>query len=1002
MGIDQDSNPLENIEGVDEAFSIFHDMETTAGKLCEIYTRRDMESSIFVVDDKIPFNIERVFRGKTRATLIESSEFGLSTERPIWLAFFSDALAILSLDKRTKQDARPLYELIRWVPEDVLSIYTIPEISPTACNLRRKLYKLALRATNNNNNNNSNNSINSNTFVPSTPPLTASSSSPESCLGNSSNTGIPLPPGWEMGLVKGKQRVYTYTPDGISQGTEPRMAPELVNEVLIAVPADISSVWDEWVAKHQQQQQAQGSAWDDRPDLYRQIGSSLEEVLAYEQAFYPGENTPLLFRILTNTLLRRGFSEEGIFRISWDTNENARLIAAVNSGRATCAGVKKVKVTKKRWWHGSSDSDSTDVSASPSAQLSTSSITTTTVANPNVSSGNINSSGGSSNIGVSTSGNATSLSSSSSVTTGQSGNNNSGNSDDIDFNACHPHAVANLLKAFFRYMTTPVIPVSFYRRFHALVAEAPPQQKKGSDNTNDKDDDDTDKDDDGASEGITEMEKVEAFRNLVNELPKPNYVLLRDLIQFLYTVSCSKKLNHMPASNLAIVFAVNLMWETEESKSRPMEIIESNKVVTFLIEHSTEIFGDYLNPGSVPSLTAATIVQVHPDSTAPFIHLRHKILHRKVSITYLFPPHSRPVIHTRKHSTSSALSTTPTVASASLLGIPALLSISSSSSSSVSSPLAMPADNVSEGPWTLSSDGMLTSWSRASFSPLTEMPTTLSNTHVVAVIGKSLWAALPKGSIVVLSKRPSGAAPTVIHTPGPVSCITTTNDDTVWCGCNVTNNNNNNNNNDANNNVISNNVSNSVITIISAETHEKYGEIAIDGQITAIHSYKDTIWCTVYREGSITQELRVYDVMTSELLKTVQTPGPARVNVIASGGHDFIWTGDAAGTICVWSANSCARVATLRRHSAGISTIASPDRSDQVWTAGNDGSLFVWMAIHPFLYVGEIRGYNNAPVVGVCGFSGGDEVWSAAADGSVCVWKVDQIPHAFMSLDNVK
>lgn len=153
------------------------------------------------------------------------------------------------------------------------------------------------------------------------------------------------------------------------------------------------------------------------------------------------------------------------------------------------------------------------------------------------------------------------------------------------------------------------------------------------------------------------------------------------------------------------------------------------------------------------------------------------------------------------------------------------------------------------------------------------------------------------------------------------------------------------------------------------------------------------------------QELRVYDTMTSALLRTAQTPGPFRVTVMTRGvgaGADTVWTGDTSGVICVWSVSAWTRVATLRRHCAAITMIEAPGRSDQMWSAGADGSLFVWMAGAPFSYVGEIRGFNNAPVNDLFGFLGGDEVWSVAGDGSVCIWKVGRIPHTFLSLDNVK
>ena len=928
------TSPLESTEGVEDAFSVLHEMETTAGKLCEIYQRRDMEASISVgeeVEATIPLNLERVFRGKVRATLVEGSEFGLSLERPVWLALFSDALAIISLDKRTKQDARAAYDLIRWIPLDGLSVFAVPEITATNCHLRRKLFKLAFRAGNTNNttittttiNNNTNfsNANNSNnnigTPIPQSSPglLTNSNSS-----SNSGNNCVHLPPGWEVGAGKGKQKVYTYVPDGVSQGTAPRMAPELTKESLVAVPTEALGVWDEWVGRHMQPQTA-GSAWDDRPDLYQQIGASLEALLDYEQAFYPGETTPLLFRILTNTILRKGLADEGIFRISWDTNENARLVSTVNSGRATGAGIKKPKAAKKHWWHGIADGDTQE---SGSANGGTTTIAASANANNSVGTSCWNANN-SSSINAST-GNNTNIGSSGSGNNNNNNNNNnssssvSGSNEEMDLGTCGSHVLANLLKAFFRCMPAPVIPPAFYRRFHALVAK---DSSVGGGDNNNNNNNIINK----SSNSDNDKEKVAAFKSLVEELPGPNYALLRDLIQFLHAVASNSKVNQMPARNLAIVFGVNIMWESEQSKARPMEIMESNKAIAFLIDHSTEVFGEYLNPGGVPTLAAFTTAA----AATPFIQLRHKAITRRVPLVRLLPP----------------LTQSP-----------------------------------SDGPWTLSADGTLAAWSRSSFALTSEMPTTLAEPRAVACMGESIWATLPKGGIAVVSRTAAGAAPAVVPTPFPVACLAAVGDGTVWCGD-----------------------EGGSVSILAAETFEKYGEIALNSQISAILPLKDTVWCALYRAGAPSQEIRVFDAMTSALIKSVATPGPARITAMARGagaGADVVWTGDAAGQMCVWSANTCVRLATLHRHTAPITVLAAPARPDQMWSAAADGPLFVWMAAAPFSYIGELRGFHSAPITSVLGFDGGNEVWTASLDCSLCMWKVGPVPSVFTSLDNVR
>ncbi|KAK5982146.1 rho GTPase-activating protein 8 [Trichostrongylus colubriformis] len=63
---------------------------------------------------------------------------------------------------------------------------------------------------------------------------------------------------------------------------------------------------------------------------------------------------------------------------------------------------------------------------------------------------------------------------------------------------------------------------------------------------------------------IPKKEKTPAVKEFVVLLPRPNYLLLQKVVQFLTLVAANHKVNLMTANNLSVVFGPNLTWPTDQ------------------------------------------------------------------------------------------------------------------------------------------------------------------------------------------------------------------------------------------------------------------------------------------------------------------------------------------------------------------------------------------------------------------------------------------------------
>jgi len=153
----------------------------------------------------------------------------------------------------------------------------------------------------------------------------------------------------------------------------------------------------------------------------------------------------------------------------------------------------------------------------------------------------------------------------------------SGNADDIsdakrsfdtgkevNFNEeKNPHNVASLLKLYLREIPEPLFT---YERYDDFIKAS------------------------ASSHGL--KDRLAGLRKLTLELPPFNKTVLEYLVRFLHQLSKRWKINKMTPSNLAIVFAPNLLYPKEREMMKLMEEnFHSNGIMESVIEQFNYIFG---------------------------------------------------------------------------------------------------------------------------------------------------------------------------------------------------------------------------------------------------------------------------------------------------------------------------------------------------------------------------------------------------------------------------
>uniref|UniRef100_A0A8D2D8E1 T-cell activation Rho GTPase-activating protein n=1 Tax=Sciurus vulgaris TaxID=55149 RepID=A0A8D2D8E1_SCIVU len=120
----------------------------------------------------------------------------------------------------------------------------------------------------------------------------------------------------------------------------------------------------------------------------------------------------------------------------------------------------------------------------------------------------------------------------------------------------------------------------------------------------------------GALEKQNEEDRIEALKQVADQLPQPNLLLLRHLVYVLHLISKNSEVNKMDSSNLAICIGPNMLTlENDHNLSFEVQKDLNNKVKTlveFLIDNCFEIFGENIPAHS--SITSDDSLE-HTDSS---------------------------------------------------------------------------------------------------------------------------------------------------------------------------------------------------------------------------------------------------------------------------------------------------------------------------------------------------------------------------------------------------
>ncbi|KAJ8411351.1 hypothetical protein AAFF_G00173570 [Aldrovandia affinis] len=129
------------------------------------------------------------------------------------------------------------------------------------------------------------------------------------------------------------------------------------------------------------------------------------------------------------------------------------------------------------------------------------------------------------------------------------------------------HVPAVILKSFLRELAQPLLTFPLYERMQDIVQ-------------------------------VESSLRVTTVKQVIENIPEHNYIVLKYLVCFLHMVSQQSIVNKMSPSNLACVFAVNLVWPSHGSVSLGA-LTPLNIFTEILIEHYPTVFSSRSPPGQV-------------------------------------------------------------------------------------------------------------------------------------------------------------------------------------------------------------------------------------------------------------------------------------------------------------------------------------------------------------------------------------------------------------------
>ena len=122
------------------------------------------------------------------------------------------------------------------------------------------------------------------------------------------------------------------------------------------------------------------------------------------------------------------------------------------------------------------------------------------------------------------------------------------------------HVVTGALKMFFRELSEPLFPYSFFERFVEAI-------KKQDSN-----------------------EKIETMRSLVKRLPPPNHDTMKILFRHLTKIVAKASQNLMSTQSLGIVFGPTLLRAENESGNVAVHMVYQNQIAEFMLTEYDKIF----------------------------------------------------------------------------------------------------------------------------------------------------------------------------------------------------------------------------------------------------------------------------------------------------------------------------------------------------------------------------------------------------------------------------
>ncbi|NXY42555.1 TAGAP protein, partial [Ceuthmochares aereus] len=128
-----------------------------------------------------------------------------------------------------------------------------------------------------------------------------------------------------------------------------------------------------------------------------------------------------------------------------------------------------------------------------------------------------------------------------------------------------------------------------------------------------------------ALEKPSKQEKIEELKEVADKLPRPNLILLKNLLSLLHHISQNAESNKMDCSNLAICIGPNMLTP-EMDNMLPLEVQkEMNDKVTalveFLINNCSEIFGEDI---ILPVCALTEELLEHTDSSTEHLCAAHQ------------------------------------------------------------------------------------------------------------------------------------------------------------------------------------------------------------------------------------------------------------------------------------------------------------------------------------------------------------------------------------------